>query len=79
MARAPKMYINIIQNNIIVKKVVPSNRNANKIENLLAKVARRLPKCSPKSIFSRSFLEVDFRRSEVTFPAARRDPLKNTE
>ena len=73
------MYINIIQNNIIVKKVVPSNQNTNKIENLLAKVARRLPKCSPKSDFSRYFLVVIFRPSAASFPAARRDPLKNTE
>ena len=73
------MYINIIQNNIIVKKVVPSNQNTKKNEKMLAKVAQRRPKRSPKSTFSRSFLEVDFRRSEVTFPAARRDPLKNTE
>ena len=73
------MYIHIIQNNIIVKKVVPANQNTNKIENLLAKVARRLPKCSPKSTFSRYFLEVDFRHSGVTNAAARRDPLKNTE
>ena len=50
------MNINSIKNNIIVKKVVPSNQNAKKIENVLAKVARRLPKCSPKSDFSRYFL-----------------------
>ena len=73
------MYIKIIKNNIIVKKVVPSNQNAKKIENVLAKVARRLPKWSPKPTFSTYFLEVDFRRSGATPPAARRDPLKNTE
>ena len=73
------MYIKIIKNNIIVKKVVPSNKNTKSVEQMLAKVARRLPKCSPKSTFSRYFLEVDFRRSEATFPAARRDPLNNTE
>ena len=73
------MYTKIIENNIIVKKVVPSNRNTNKIEKMRAKVAQRRPKRSPKSTFSRHFLKVDFRRSEVNFPAARRDPLKNTE
>ena len=73
------MYINIIQNNIIVKKVVPSNQNTKKNEKMLAKVAQRRPKRSPKYTFSRSFLEVDFRRSGVTNAAARRDPLKNTE
>ena len=73
------MYINIIQNNIIVKKVVPSNQNTKKNEKLLAKVAQRRPKRSPKSTFLMYFLKVDFRRSEVTFPAARRDPLNRTE
>ena len=73
------MYINIIQNNIIVKKVVPSNQNTKKNEKMLAKVAQRRPKRSPKSTFSMYFLKVDFRRSEVNYPAARRDPLKNTE
>ena len=73
------MYINIIKNNIIVEKVVPLNQNTKKIENVLAKVAQRVPKCSPKPTFSTYFLEVDFRRSGATYPAARRDPLKNTE
>ena len=73
------MYINSIQNNILVKKVVPSNQNTKKNEKMLAKVAQRRPKRSPKSIFSWYFLKVDFRRSEVNFPAARWDPLKNTE
>ena len=73
------MYINIIQNNIIVKKVVPSNQNTQQNEEMLAKVAQRRPKRSPKSTFSRYLLEVDFRRSEANYPAARRDPLNNTE
>ena len=73
------MYINIIQNNIIVKKVVPSNQNTKKNEKMLAKVAQRRPKRSPKSTFSRPVLAVDFRPAEATNAAARRDPLKNTE
>ena len=68
------MYINIIQNNIIVKKVVPSNQNTQKKRKLAREGGPEASKTLPKIYFFEVFVGGRFSTLGGNLPSGKAGP-----
>ena len=68
------MYINIIQNNIIVKKVVPSNQNTHKKRKNAREGGPEAPEMLPKIDFFEVFFGGRFSTLGSVLPSGKAGP-----